>query len=501
MWARHQALTQDGGTSDEMRRVLLKGATSVWLISLVALAVRLGFAWYQERQIPRDLLAPVSFAQETGSIAQALASGKGFSSPFGKDTGPTAWLTPVYPLLVAAIFRVLGIFTRASFFAVVLLNALFSSGVCVAIFYAGKRIAGIGVASAAAWLWAMFPNAVIVPFEWVWDTSVSALLAALILWATLVLAESARWRDWYLYGLLWGFTLMTNPSLGSLLPFLLGWAACRARREKKLPSIKPVLAAAAIAILCCVPWTLRNFAVFHRLILLRSNLPLELYIGNNENYASHAAWPPKISKERELVRYFHMGEMAFMDEERRKALAFMRAYPAVEAKLTAARFVAFWTGLMDPWQAFLSADSALVRVLLVCSSAAGIGGLLGIVALLWKRSTYVFPVAVYPMVYPWLYYITHANLRYRHPIDPVVLLLLAIAVGSLWQNSSNLADAQHEMSHTLAARNSSDLFQQGSAFDLVDVELRNQGGVRLRKIEGATAGRRLRPLKIAPRSF
>ena len=50
---------------------------------------------------------------------------------------------------------------------------------------------------------------------------------ATLLWATLELAESHRLRDWCAYGLLWGFTLMTNPSLGSLLPFLLGWAAYR----------------------------------------------------------------------------------------------------------------------------------------------------------------------------------------------------------------------------------------------------------------------------------
>jgi hypothetical protein len=294
------------------------------------------------------------------------------------------------------------------------------------------------VASGAAWLWAIFPNAVMMPFEWVWDTSLSALLAASILWATLELAESTRWRDWCAYGLLWGFTLMTNPSLGSLLPFLLVWAAYRALRETKWPAMKPALAAAGIAFLCCVPWTARNYIVFHRLIPLRSNLPLELYIGNNENYAPRAAWPPRITKERELVRYFHLGEIPFMDEERRKALAFIHAHPAIEVKLIGERFVTFWTGLVSPWQGFLAADSALVRLLLICSTAVASGGLLGIAALLWRRSPYLFPLAAYPVVYPWLYYITHSNLRYRHPIDPVVLLLLAIAVGSVLKKSSDL---------------------------------------------------------------
>lgn len=424
-----------------MKRTLSKAVASLWLVFLVALAARLGFAWQQQRKFPHDVLAPAMFSQETGSIAKSLATGKGFSSPFGKDTGPTAWLTPVYPLLVAGIFRVSGIFTRASFFAVVFLNALFSSGVCAAVFYAGKRTAGAGVASGAAWLWALFPNAVMFPFEWVWDTSLSAFLGATILWATLELAESKRWRDWCLYGLLWGFTLMTNPSLGSLLPFLLGWAEYRAyhanqsHRGIEFHATKPALVAASIAVLCCLPWTIRNYIVFHHLVPLRSNFPLELYIGNNENYAPRATWPPQITKERELVRYFHLGEIPFMEDEERKALAFMRAYPQVEVRLIAHRMVAFWTGLMDPWQAFLSADS-LVRVLLLCSTVSALGGLLGLVALLGKRSPYAFPLAACPLVFPWLYYVTHSNLRYRHPIDPAVLLLVAIAGGSLAKKAS-----------------------------------------------------------------
>jgi hypothetical protein len=416
-----------------MKKRLLAAATSLTLIFVVALGVRLGFARDQTRKIPREVLGLASFAQETGSIGSALVKGKGFSSPFGGDTGPTAWLTPVYPLLVAGVFRVFGIFTNASFFALVFLNSLFSSAVCIAIFYAGKRIGGLGVAAGAAWLWALFPNAIMVPFEWIWDTSLSALLGATILWATLELAESQRLRDWCGYGLLWGFTLMTNPSLGSLLPFLLGWVAYHARRKKNLRIAKPALAAAGIAVLCCVPWTVRNYVQFHRLVPLRSNLPLELYIGNNGNYATRQfVWPPRITKEGELLRYFKMGETAFMDEEKRKALEFMRAHPAVVVELSGERFMKFWIGLLDPVKNFLATDELLVRVLLVCNFVAAIGALAGIVVLVRRRSPYWFPTAAYPLVYPWLYYITHTNLRYRHPIDPVVLLLLAVALGGLF---------------------------------------------------------------------
>jgi len=442
-----------------MKERFLKATTSLVLILLVALGARLAFAWNQERKIPDAALATVPFEQETGSIAHALATGKGFSNPFNKETGPTAWLTPVYPLLVAGTFKLFGIYTIPSFFFLVFLNSLFSTAVCVPIFYAGKRVAGIGVASAAAWLWALFPNAIMIPFEWIWDTSLAALLGATLLWATLELAESERLRDWCGYGLLWGFTLMTNPSLGSLLPPLLAWAAYRARQRRALSITrslaKPALAF-ALALLCCVPWTIRNYSVFHRFVPLRSNFPLELYIGNNENYDSdRPRWPAPITKERETVRYFRMGETPFMDEEMRKAMKFILSHPRKEVILFGDRFIAFWAGVPNPVDAFLSADSLLLRSLILCAVLSGVGALFGIATLLLRRSPYALPLAVFPVIFPFLYYVTHTSLRYRHPIDPVVLLLAAIAVHALVRFLPQRRRSKDDLQASLRARPSS----------------------------------------------
>jgi hypothetical protein len=417
-----------------------KAYTSLVLILLVAFGARLAFAWDQERQIPAGALATAPFAQETGNIAYSLASGKGFSNPFRRETGPTAWLTPVYPLLVAATFKIFGIFTVPSFFFLVFLNILFSTAVCIPIFHVGKRVAGLGVAASAAWLWALFPGAIMIPFEWIWDTSLSTFLAAAVLWATLELADSNRMREWCGYGLLWGFALMTNPSLGSLLPFLLGWAAYRERKRgfaapsmESVPWLQKSALALGLAILCCVPWTLRNFVVFNRIVPLRSNFPLELYIGNNEDYDDkHPRFPGPITKDRETARYFRMGETPFMDEERRKAMTFIVSHPRVEAILFADRFAAFWAGLPNALQNFLTTDSWLVRALMLCAVFSGMGALAGIVVLVRRRSDYTFPLAAYPVIFPFLYYVTHTSLRYRHPIDPANLLLTAIAAQAVW---------------------------------------------------------------------
>jgi 4-amino-4-deoxy-L-arabinose transferase-like glycosyltransferase len=423
-----------------MKQRLWKAATSLALILVIALGTRVAFAWNQERKMRVDLVGLVPFLNETGNIAYSLAAGHGFSSPYWQETGPTAWLTPVYPALVAGVFRVFGIHTPHSFFAIVFLNILFSAATCVPLFYLGKRVGGLGVASGAAWLWAIFPNAVIIPYEWVWDTSLAALLMATILWATLELADTASLRAWCGYGWLWGFALMTNPSLGSLLPVLLGWVAYRAFQLGRLRLSRPLLAC-GIAVLCCVPWTVRNYFAFHRFIPLRSNFPFELWLGNNEQFDEQSQVMPAADPERAEIRnYIHMGETAFMQDKWNKATAFISTHPKLEMILHGRRFVATWTGLEKPLEGFRDAESPLVRLVLISNTLGAIGGLCGIVVLFLRRDPYAFPLAAGPILYPVIYYVTHTSLRYRHPIDPVMLMLAAVAIAAVVQNRRGRAE-------------------------------------------------------------
>ncbi len=210
----------------------------IWVVSLpvilaVALAMRLAFAADFIHKNPSHALGVIPFLFEPGNIARSLATAHGFASPFRVETGPTAWMAPVYPMLLAGVFRVFGIYTYQAFLAAVALNIAFSTVTCVPIFFAGKRIGGLGFAAFAAWLWALFPNAIVLPFESLWDACLAALLAATILWATIAIVDGRRMRNWIAYGLLWGLELMTYPTLAALLPFLFGWLAYRSLFVKK----------------------------------------------------------------------------------------------------------------------------------------------------------------------------------------------------------------------------------------------------------------------------
>jgi hypothetical protein len=443
---------------------LLAIASSLLFIVIVAFAARVAFAWVQEREMPREALEIVPLAQETGNIAYSLVTGKGYSSPFRSNTGPTAWLPPVYPVLIAGIFLICGPLSMASLNASILLNIACSAGTCIPIFFIGKRVGGVTLAATAAWLWALFPNAIMLPYEWIWDTSMSALLAALLLWAALLVADTTKHRDWCAYGVFWGFSLLTNPALGSLLPPFLAWAGYRAAvRDEAAPhaSTEPTVQmssqktsrlsrswqrpalAAAIAILCCVPWTIRNYVQFHKFIPVRSNFAFELWTGNNNIFDPHTGTAmSRISKYGEVRQFTQLGEIAFMEDKWRKATLFMRTHPQLVVKLELARVVTTWMGTQHVIADFMHTDFWLDRLVFVVNTIVLVGTVAGIILLYRRRNPYAFPLAAAPILFPIIYYITHTSLRYRHPLDPVLMLLTAVALTAPFRGNPPAAQSQ-----------------------------------------------------------
>ena len=429
------------------RKSLRAVLTSLPLILLFALGLRLGFAWNYQRLAPRQALRVIPFLFESGNIAYSVATGHGFASPFHVDTGPTAWTTPLYPLLLGGIMRLFGPYTFASYVAAVLTNILFSTLVCVPLYLAAKRIGGVRLAALAGWLWAVFPNAILLTYESLWETSLAALFGATILWATLRVAESQSWRAWCGYGLLWGLALMTNAVFLALLPFLLWWMIGQVVQPAAgWQPARRVLLTLGIAGLCCVPWTVRNYEVFHAFVPLRSILGLQLWVGNNPD--AKVVWlggqhPIHDSAERE--HYVEIGETAYMREKERGAVGYMLAHPRHEAELIAGRFVSFWSGgSPSPIRDFLRSRSVWFRYVLIFNIAMAAGTVAGLIRLRRVQSVYLFPVAVFPLILPWAYYLTLSLPRYRHPIDPVLILLAsATAVGAHTVPSGHGIDASN----------------------------------------------------------
>ena len=407
---------------------------SLWLIASVALATRLYFLYSFQKDHPRQAVSVIPFLFEVGNIAHSIATGHGFGSPFRVDTGPTAWMTPLFPMLLAGIFRVFGSYTFQAWLAVVLFNIFCCAAACVPIYFVGNKIGGPALGAGAAWLWAIFPNAILLPVESMWDASLSALLAVTILWATLVLEDSPRFRNWCTYGFLWGVALMTNATLGALLPFLLAWLVYRAHKADQKWTARAATAM-VLVFLCCVPWTIRNYSVFHAFVPLRSVLGLQLWLGNNDHTQDifrGDLHPIYNADERE--HYIALGEITYMEEKKDAAIDYMIEHPSREAHLIFRRFISIWSGGTPyPVTDFVDSSSWWFRYVVVFNLLAAAGALCGIVFMFQQRNIYAFPIATFPVIYPCAFYLTLALPRYRLPIDPVVMLLSAVSLQQLFK--------------------------------------------------------------------
>src|SRR5690349_22060528 len=86
----------------------------------------------------------LQFGWEMGRIARALVTGYGFADPFRGHTGPTAWVGPLYPVLMAGVFKLTGVYTAASAWILLTLNSLFSALTVFPIAAIARRCFGRG---------------------------------------------------------------------------------------------------------------------------------------------------------------------------------------------------------------------------------------------------------------------------------------------------------------------------------------------------------------------
>jgi 4-amino-4-deoxy-L-arabinose transferase-like glycosyltransferase len=364
------------------------------------------------------------FGFESGSIARSIAAGEGFASPFTGSTGPTAWIAPAYPYLCAAVFKLFGTFSGASAMVLLALNGLFAALTCFPIYELGRRIFSSSVGWWAAAIWSVTPHFMKWSTELVWETSLSALLVVLAVLMALQLAESPSRRRWALFGILWGAISLTNPALITMLPVALLWIWRPTVRSSELVPgmvLSLLIAAAVIA-----PWLVRNRAVFGQWVFLRSNFGFELHLGNYHGSFGMGWGGMHPSRNRaQWERYRDLGELKFVEEHRRAAMVFIREYPGEFASLCWTRFLAFWDGTSLNY-AYDTAPWTLRQFAAFSVLAAG-----GLLLALARRRPGAWLLA-WIVLYPAPYYITYPQARYRHPVEPVMLLLAAFFVGDVF---------------------------------------------------------------------
>jgi 4-amino-4-deoxy-L-arabinose transferase-like glycosyltransferase len=359
------------------------------------------------------------FGFEMGRVGRSIAQGQGFASPYEGNTGPSAWEPPLYPFLIGGVFKLFGIYTVASAWVLLGINSLLATLTTVPVFWIAHGTFSERVAVWSAFAWSLNPYVWYWSIHWIWDTTFTPLILTCIFLIALELTDWPGWHGWILFGALYGVGALANPTMLAFLPFCGLWI-WRQRYRRKLPSLAGVVLSSLTFFLVLSPWLIRNYQAFGHFVFIRNDFGLQFRLGNGPG-ADGMLMPylqPNLNK-LELDKFQRMGELAYAADCKRLAFDWIRANRERFTIISLKRFFYFWNGVPRPTASVSPVDFRSSAFL--ATSVLAIWGL--ILALRQKRpGAWLFAGLV--LFYPAVYYFVYPHARYRHPMEPELLILI-----------------------------------------------------------------------------
>jgi len=373
------------------------------------------------------------FGWEMGRVGRSIAQGHGFSSPYEGNTGPTAWEPPLYPYLIGGVFKVFGIYTQASAWVLLSINTLFATLTCIPIFLIARRTFGERIAMWSAYGWALNPYVWYWSIHWIWDTTFTPLVLTCIFLLALELQEWPGLRGWALFGALYGVGALANPTMLAFLPFC-GLCIWRQRYRRGLPSISGVALSSVVFFLVLSPWVIRNYEVFGRFVFLRDDFGLQVRLGNGPHADGMlmAYLQPNLNH-LELEKFQQMGELAYGESCKQAAFGWIREHPTRFAVVSLKRFFYYWNGIPKPTSSVAPVDFRNSAFL-----ATSVLALWGLGRALRQKRPGAWLYAGLVLTYPTVYYFVFPHARYRHPIEPELLILIVFLLSEVRGKSHKL---------------------------------------------------------------
>jgi 4-amino-4-deoxy-L-arabinose transferase-like glycosyltransferase len=407
-------------TTHSMRR------STVAVLS-VALAIRLLVLWDVIVHYPPTWL--FTRGMEMGWLAKSILDGHGLASPFGVPTGPSAFVAPGYPVLIAGVFRIFGSYTLTSAIVIICTQIALNLVTVWLMMWIAQKLFDRRVAIVAGLVWACS-----LPLIWMptifWDTSLAICLMVALLALVLHLRCTTTPLSWLFLGAYCAVTGLINPAMIPALAAVLGWLAWNRR---KVQPYGIILAALTFCIVFS-PWPIRNAKVFHAFIPLRTTVGFELWMGNRPGatgYLDESLFPS--FNPAELSDYKLRGELGYTAHKSELAKQYIVSNFFSFVQLSGLRVMRYWLGTGSEKG---SPIFALHAALTFGFGAAG----------LWmlfreRRFDVAILFALPLLIFPLPYYITHAEFRYRLALDPLLTILAAYAVVRLYQRMQAPASA------------------------------------------------------------
>jgi 4-amino-4-deoxy-L-arabinose transferase-like glycosyltransferase len=366
-------------------------------------------------------------------VGAALSQGHGYTF-LGH---PTAHWPPGYPVLLAGVYKLFGAETRNALVA----NAVLGALTVPLVYLIGLRTLGRRAATVAAAALALLPGQILIGDVALAETFYVFELAAFVALAILL---GRRPRSLIVLGVVAGLAALTRGE-GLLFPLIvlgMGWAS-RGRR----PALRDTAVVVAVMLLTIAPWTIRNAIVMHGFVPVATNASATLWSGHNDR----ADGGPVYQSAAELAAQAHLSEVDASTKVRDEAIDWAVSHPLRELELIPLKLNALARGDSEVVSTWIDATgqrplgarlAALASGLADFASYGLIGALVASVALFWRtlwrvpamRGVLLFLSAAVPL-YGFVYY---GNVRYRIPLEPLMLLVVAPAAARVWERRESM---------------------------------------------------------------
>jgi hypothetical protein len=374
----------------------------------------------------RDLHEPHQYlGGEYYNIGRAIADGRGFSDPFAERTGPTAWMPPLLPTLIAGLLLVTG--TRANTaVAVVLLNNLALVAVGLTVYGIARQChrrmsPWVAVGFYLLWL-AIFRYWTFELTHDVWLLMLGSNALALgAYWYTM----GGRMTAW-IWGATGGLLSLCSPALAFAWACLTSTFLLRATGDRR-----PWILALLLAMVIASPWTLRNALVFHRFIPVKSNLFFDAYLSNYEDpdglldAATLTRHPYVWPKSR--LEYARLGEVDYTGEYRKLFLRTLKQDPATLFRKIGNRVLALFRYPIMDERKESKAELPIKRAIYALPFCV-------LLLSIWIRGPHQRLLRVLSgitLAYLLTYVLVSFSIRYLLPLTPIMILLFFLGIDQI----------------------------------------------------------------------
>lgn len=404
--------------------ILQRIAASGWRSFLVLFFIGFSIRVVTLRFIPPDLIPP-NPDWETGAVALSLVERGEFADPYLIPTGPTAHMPPLLVATWALLYKVAGYSYLGGLIRWLLVMAAHAAIFALLPLLAGAFGLRREIGVLGGFVGALIPH---YPYE-LESFSALALAALMVVFVRRWQAGKGGprnggprvWGRSLLLGILAGVLMHLQPVLSAVVAGFLLFELLWRRSAGTWLSVSAVVTG---VILASLPWSWRNYESLGRAYFVRSNLGLELYVGNHPG--AHGDIDVSVARgsfrhprtdlaEAEAVR--DLGEARYMAEKRREALDWIAGNPGEFLSLVVQRFVYFWGG---PLHRFPAGAGYLALTILA---------MVGLWRVLPSLSPPQQAVLVVPLLaYPMVYYIVAYMPRYGYPVRWILFLMAAAGV-------------------------------------------------------------------------